>query len=614
MPHTYKMYFVRTRYQNLSDGHLAFAMCKKIRDTPFPFPYAQLMSFLLVMFCLSFPFVATWAVPAQDNWPWKARIISFLVCMSLFALNEVARELEVPFHVAHNDINIEELHDEFLSMLETLHTNFSKLQESRFHNDLSELVITPEHILDRACNCAKCDAEIERQQDKSAEKASMVWNTTDTATRNEEKKLKKLLNKPDFDFGGLDFHKLQALQLSKLQRAARKDTAAAPHALDSESLDSKLECLQLAARVRDHELECLQLAARVRDRIPPNWTAERKLQFIGDIDLWLLLEAKHGMRENWRSQAVKKYRGDSRLETTKASMRGRSGRRSVRKLRPVKGDADGAWEIANVTGFGESLDSMLKAARQNERSVIGSNLKVKEHERDEKCELMYLWQQILDVKRGGSDGTDPIELPLEEQDWFDHASVFMSSRLTHKTRQEEEKHDKQRCKTNIELYRRPAEDSQATVVDRLYNESVIRILERIPLIERRPRTAHEDAKMGSLALSVLESKERDYEKYQQLRKNEPSIGNQDDRENWLEELKRLEAPKLTEKEQADLNKLRREKYGRLFASLSLKELKALAKANHQSSKDMMTDEEKRVHEREWEKRGESVQEAYLLRC
>ena len=38
----------------------------------------------------------------------------------MFALNEVARELEVPFHVAHNDINIEELHDEFLSMLETV--------------------------------------------------------------------------------------------------------------------------------------------------------------------------------------------------------------------------------------------------------------------------------------------------------------------------------------------------------------------------------------------------------------------------------------------------------------------------------------------------------------
>lgn len=43
-----------------------------------------------------------------------------MCCMAMFALNEVARELEVPFHVAHNDINIEELHDEFLSMLETV--------------------------------------------------------------------------------------------------------------------------------------------------------------------------------------------------------------------------------------------------------------------------------------------------------------------------------------------------------------------------------------------------------------------------------------------------------------------------------------------------------------
>ena len=49
-----------------------------------------------------------------------ARVLAFMCCMAMFALNEVARELEVPFHVAHNDINIEELHDEFLSMLETV--------------------------------------------------------------------------------------------------------------------------------------------------------------------------------------------------------------------------------------------------------------------------------------------------------------------------------------------------------------------------------------------------------------------------------------------------------------------------------------------------------------
>ena len=54
-------------YQNLSDGHLAFGMCKKIRDTPFPYPYAQLMRILLYMFALSFPFVATWAATESDN-------------------------------------------------------------------------------------------------------------------------------------------------------------------------------------------------------------------------------------------------------------------------------------------------------------------------------------------------------------------------------------------------------------------------------------------------------------------------------------------------------------------------------------------------------------------
>ena len=111
--------------------------------------------------------------------------------------------------------------------------------------------------------------------------------------------------------------------------------------------------------------------------------------------------------------------------------------------------------------------------------------------------------------------------------------------------------------------------------------------------------------MDSLTLLVLESRVADYEEYQQHRKTDHSTGNQQ----WLEKLKRLETPELTKEERDKLNKLRREKYGRLFAEISLKELKALA--NNQSSKDTLTDEEKRAHEREWEEQGESVQEAYL---
>eukprot|EP01043_Picozoa_sp_COSAG02_P052374 COSAG02_NODE_5630_length_4172_cov_3.627302_2_plen_271_part_00 len=124
-----------TIYENLSRGHLAFGVCQTIRDTTFPFPYAELTRFLLVIFCLSFPFVAVWAVPAQDGENFDSCFLSFMVCMLFSGLNEVAKELEVPFHVPRGDLCIEERHGKYVSMLDNLHENFCKPTELGFHDD-----------------------------------------------------------------------------------------------------------------------------------------------------------------------------------------------------------------------------------------------------------------------------------------------------------------------------------------------------------------------------------------------------------------------------------------------------------------------------------------------
>ena len=174
-----------------------------------------------------------------------------MCCMAMFALNEVARELEVPFHVAHNDINIEELHDEFLSMLETvraqaqtctgchwpllmvgvwrqLHTNFDGTavgpDEADFHNDLKNKVITPEHTIDSYCRCAACVAADEARRGdeaKEVKKDGMIWNTTENATKQQDKDFAKLISQTSFwkdrepteaedgRFWRKEFHKLQ---------------------------------------------------------------------------------------------------------------------------------------------------------------------------------------------------------------------------------------------------------------------------------------------------------------------------------------------------------------------------------------------------------------------
>jgi len=149
-------------YQLLSDGHNAFYQCKKIRDTPFPFPYAQLMRFILVLFVHSFPFV----VVDFLNHKIPALMVSFFVPLVYFSLNEVARELEVPFHYDHNDINVEEVHDGFIAMLESIHKNFSGTPEppdSDIFEDLSDKVLSP---VSEQCSCKVCLREMADQPAK----------------------------------------------------------------------------------------------------------------------------------------------------------------------------------------------------------------------------------------------------------------------------------------------------------------------------------------------------------------------------------------------------------------------------------------------------------------
>eukprot|EP01043_Picozoa_sp_COSAG02_P126420 COSAG02_NODE_63670_length_262_cov_1.263804_1_plen_73_part_01 len=73
--------------------------------------------------------------------------------------------------------------------------------------------------------------------------------------------------------------------------------------------------------------------------------------------------------------------------------------------------------------------------------------------------------------------------------------------------------------------------------------------------------------MDKLTLSVLESKERDYKEFQRLRETDLSTLDQQKEEDWHNDLKRFDAAKLSEEEQADLNRLRREKYDHEFTGV-----------------------------------------------
>lgn len=80
-------------YQVISDGHLAFSQACKTAETPFPFPYHNLIRVFLWLFVFTVPFVINAKilhVPARF-------VLNFITVAAYFALAQVGDNLEDPF-------------------------------------------------------------------------------------------------------------------------------------------------------------------------------------------------------------------------------------------------------------------------------------------------------------------------------------------------------------------------------------------------------------------------------------------------------------------------------------------------------------------------------------
>jgi len=96
-------------YQTLSRGFVNLLNAVKIKDTNFPFPWAQMIYLLLVIHSLFTPLIVTsftssyqWAIP-----------VTFLPVFGMFALNQVAAQLEMPFGTDDNDLPLTHFQWEF---------------------------------------------------------------------------------------------------------------------------------------------------------------------------------------------------------------------------------------------------------------------------------------------------------------------------------------------------------------------------------------------------------------------------------------------------------------------------------------------------------------------
>jgi len=107
-------------YQTLSRGFVNLLNAKKITDTRFPFPYAQLIALLLFVHTLLTPMMITVLITAKSF----AALVTFLVIFGMFSLNFAASELENPFGSDDNDLPLAHFQNEMNnSLMMLLHTN-----------------------------------------------------------------------------------------------------------------------------------------------------------------------------------------------------------------------------------------------------------------------------------------------------------------------------------------------------------------------------------------------------------------------------------------------------------------------------------------------------------
>eukprot|EP00929_Paragymnodinium_shiwhaense_P041242 TRINITY_DN2142_c0_g4_i1.p1 TRINITY_DN2142_c0_g4~~TRINITY_DN2142_c0_g4_i1.p1 ORF type:complete len:597 (-),score=173.76 TRINITY_DN2142_c0_g4_i1:137-1927(-) len=104
-------------FQTLSRGFVNLLNCKKITDTRFPFPYAQVIAMLLFFHATLTPLLIS-NVFTGSTWSkiW-APIFTFMPVFGLHSLNAVAIELENPFGDDDNDLPLDHFQDEMNSCL-----------------------------------------------------------------------------------------------------------------------------------------------------------------------------------------------------------------------------------------------------------------------------------------------------------------------------------------------------------------------------------------------------------------------------------------------------------------------------------------------------------------
>merc|ERR1712072_154551 len=86
---------------NVSELMAAWMGMHKLATTPMPFPYVQMLYFLLYFY------MYTVGIPLAGSYGWVGVIVCCVLAFALFGINAIGQELEDPFGNDANDLPIE---------------------------------------------------------------------------------------------------------------------------------------------------------------------------------------------------------------------------------------------------------------------------------------------------------------------------------------------------------------------------------------------------------------------------------------------------------------------------------------------------------------------------
>eukprot|EP00913_Durusdinium_trenchii_P028632 g26853.t1 len=180
-------------YQTLSRGFVNLLNAKKIADTRFPFPFAQLISLLLFVNVILTPILVT-SIFTQ---PALCVIFSFIPIFGMSCLNFIGVELENPFGQDDNDLPLDHFQDEMNNcLLMLLHSSADLLPDvdsMRCMTDVDEIreimmesrYLDPQMCVKRLARRGRLPHQ--RSRDHRAERCPIAWrprNLLHRAVRN----------------------------------------------------------------------------------------------------------------------------------------------------------------------------------------------------------------------------------------------------------------------------------------------------------------------------------------------------------------------------------------------------------------------------------------------